>query len=101
MSLASVSMSNVSLPKEQKGKFLQNAENSVAAWHTVRTVLLLFLSFIYLVVLRERERENERGKGRIPSRLHNVSAQPDAGLEPMTRKITTQAKKSRVGHLTD
>ena len=32
---------------------------------------------------------SERGRERIPSRLHSVSAQPDMGLEPMNNEIMT------------
>ena len=39
----------------------------------------------------ERERagegQRERGRERIPSRLHAVSAEPNVGLEPMNREI--------------
>ena len=38
---------------------------------------------------RERGRERERERERILSRLHAVSAEPNAGLGPMTREITT------------
>ena len=31
----------------------------------------------------------ERGRERIPSRLHTISAEPDAGLEPTNRDIMT------------
>ena len=31
--------------------------------------------------------EAERGRDRIPSRLHAVSAEPDSGLDPMDREI--------------
>ena len=52
---------------------------------------LLFLSNVYLFILRERVRENgtgaERGRERIPSRLCTVSTEPDVGLELMNREI--------------
>ena len=32
-------------------------------------------------------RGRKRGKERIPSRLHAVSTEPDAGLEPTNREI--------------
>ena len=42
---------------------------------------------------RERERvqvgEGQRGRERIPSRLHIVSAEPDAGLDPTNPEIVT------------
>ena len=44
---------------------------------------------------REREREfkwgrdREKGRERIPSRVHAVSMEPDAGLNPMNREIMT------------
>ena len=52
--------------------------------------------FIYLF-LRERESAQGRGKGRekgrgrkkIPSRLHAVSSEPNAGLDPMNGEIRT------------
>ena len=33
------------------------------------------------------ERERERGRERIPSRLHTVSIEPDAGLELRNHEI--------------
>ena len=38
---------------------------------------------------RGRERERERERGRIPSRLHTVSTEPDVGLIPTNREIMT------------
>ena len=38
---------------------------------------------------REREREREGERERIPSRLREVSAEPDVGLELTNREITT------------
>ena len=35
------------------------------------------------------ERERERERERIPSRLHTVSTEPDAGLKPTSCKIMT------------
>ena len=52
--------------------------------------------FIYLFWEREREskqrRGRERGRQRIPSRLHAVSAEPDVGLELTNREIKTWAE---------
>ena len=50
--------------------------------------------FIYFQRERERERERMWGRGeregeRIPSRLHTVSIEPDAGLELTSQEITT------------
>ena len=52
-----------------------------------------------MFVLRRREgvrrhawrrgRERERERGRIPSRLHTVSMEPDAGLKPTNGEIMT------------
>ena len=51
-----------------------------------------FLKFI----LRERAwkqgRGRERGRKRIPSRLHAVSAEPNVGLDPMNCEIMTWAE---------
>ena len=51
---------------------------------------------VYLFILRERtqvgggeERERERREKRIPSRLHTVSAEPEAGLNPTNHQIMT------------
>ena len=50
---------------------------------------------MFILFLREREREYEQGRGRergrhrIHSRLQAVSTEPDAGLEPTNREITT------------
>ena len=45
-----------------------------------------FLKTILQVYLRERQNEQrrgrDRGRERIPSRLHTVSTEPDAGLNP-------------------
>ena len=38
---------------------------------------------------RERERERETETERIPSRLHAVSMEPDAGLQLTNREIVT------------
>ena len=38
---------------------------------------------------RDRERERERERERIPSRLHTVSAEPEAGLKLMNCEIMT------------
>ena len=37
----------------------------------------------------QRERERERERERIPSRLHALGAEPDAGLDPRNREIMT------------
>ena len=62
---------------------------------------------VCLFILREKEsecmskggteKEREGGRQRIPSRRLAVSAEPDAGLDPMNREIMTWAKiKSRM-----
>ena len=64
----------------------------------------IFLMF-YLFILRKRERERERKcmwaeegqRERIPSRLHAVSAEPQAGLDLTTCEIMPWAEiKSRM-----
>ena len=49
--------------------------------------------FKCLFILREREHrggaEREREAERIPTRLHAVSPEPDAGLEPTNGEIMT------------
>ena len=58
-------------------------------------VNMIFLKnvFIYLFILRERERagegQKERERGRIPSRLHTIGAEPDAGLNLTNHEIVT------------
>ena len=37
----------------------------------------------------ERERETERQRERLPSRLHAISTEPNAGLELTNREIVT------------
>ena len=45
---------------------------------------------VYLFILREREREKAgKGSERIPSRLHAVSAEPNAGLNLMKCEVMT------------
>ena len=68
------------------------------------TSYLLSLNFfyVYLFILRERERERasehasgggvEREGERISSRLHAISAEPDAGVKFMNSEIMTWAK---------
>ena len=59
--------------------------------------MLLFFNFIYLFGDRESVCVHRRGRGRegegeterIPSRLHTVSAEPDAGLELTNYEIMT------------
>ena len=51
----------------------------------------------YLFILRERERKWGWGAGGIPSRLRAVSAEPEAGLDPMNHEIMTWAEmKSQI-----
>ena len=55
------------------------------------SLLLLFVKCLFIYFKEEREsackhklgRGRERGRERIPSRLHTVSAEPDAGLHLM------------------
>ena len=42
--------------------------------------------------MEEGQRERERERGRIPSKLHTVSAELDAGLYLMNQEILTRAK---------
>ena len=55
-----------------------------------KIVVVIVLS---LFILRERKSAGgkgaERRRDRIPSRLRAVSAEPDAGLEPVNREIMT------------
>ena len=69
--------------------------------HSRCSINVNFLFFLSLFILRERQRqhnwgrgrekEGERGRerGRIPSRLHIVSPEPDSGLELMNHEIMT------------
>ena len=55
-------------------------------------VLLLLFKLIYL--LRKREREHERGEGqrereKIPSRLHTIGKEPNAGFDLTNHEIMT------------
>ena len=57
-------------------------------WLGVSFLLLFFLCFFKgLFTLGGRGRE--RGRDRILSRLHTVSTDPNAGLQPMNCKIVT------------
>ena len=59
-------------------------------------VVVVVVFKVYLCWERERageeQRERDRERERIPSRLHTVSAEPDAGLKPMNHEITTWAE---------
>ena len=46
-------------------------------------IVLLFLSLFLFIFIFERECKQGRGRerGRIPSRLHGVNAEPDVGLK--------------------
>ena len=52
-----------------------------------RNLSLFFKLFIYLE--KERARAGEGQRERVPSRLHTVSAEPDAGLDPTNHGIMT------------
>ena len=54
----------------------------------VRAFIFFNVLFIYFETERENEQGTERGRERIPSRLHAVSKEPDAGLDPLNREIT-------------
>ena len=47
---------------------------------------------IYLLGERESGRERERERERIPSRLHVVSAEPNAGLKVPNHEIMTRSQ---------
>ena len=62
--------------------------------------------FLRLFILREKVPVHKWGRGReregesIPSRLHTVSAEPDAGLDPTNQTMRSRPEpKSRVKHL--
>ena len=58
---------------------------------SVGPVFLSFFFFLLIYLERERVqgRSRERERKRIPRRLHAVSAEPDAGLEPTNRELMT------------
>ena len=45
--------------------------------------------FIYFEIEQEQERDREKGRERIPSRLHTVSAESDVGLALTNCEIVT------------
>ena len=56
-------------------------------------IFLTYVSCLFIYLERMSRGRAERGeKRRIPSRLHTISAEPDAGLEPMNREIVTWAE---------
>ena len=67
-----------------------------------QTTYISFFSLSFFFRARKTEHEpgrgRERGKDRIPSRLHTISAEPHTGLEPTNREIMTRVK---VGRSTD
>ena len=65
----------------------------------------VYLRLLFIYFERERERERsararerlsrggaERGRGRIPSRLHAASPEPDVGLDLVNPEIMTRAE---------
>ena len=52
---------------------------------------LFFFKFIFIYFDRDREQagEGEKERGRIPSRLGTIRAEPNAGLELMNSEIVT------------
>ena len=63
-------------------------------WTRSFNVLYLFIIYLYLFILRESTSGGgaEKDRERIPSKLHFVSTEPDAGLKPTNREITTWAE---------
>ena len=66
--------------------------SAVCIW---KLSILLQTSFLFFLIYFERERmgggrgrERERERERIPSRLHAVSTEPNAGLKLTDREIT-------------
>ena len=59
------------------------------------TISFSFFKCLFIYSEREREREREqgrvreRGKERFPGRVHTVSAEPEAGLNPQSCDIMT------------
>ena len=45
--------------------------------------------YVYLFILRGKEGQRERERERTPSRLLAASTEPDVGLDPINREITT------------
>ena len=71
-----------------------------------RTPWVFFFNFFFFYIylfLRDRERQCERGgaetegdtESEAGSRLRAVSTEPDVGLEPTNREITTGAELGR------
>ena len=56
----------------------------------------LFLKVEERAQTHEWGRGRERGRQRIPSRLHTINAEPDAGLELVNREIVTRAEVARL-----
>ena len=57
--------------------------------HSCFYFFLIFLKFIYCERERAQAVEGQRGREKILSRLHTVSAGPDAGLGLTNHEITT------------
>ena len=90
------------ISEQVNGKIFEPIEKVTLA-HKFKSPHSLHLAFLFLslFILRERERERERGsasRGRgerrkreriIPGRLHDVRAEPEAGLKLRNPKIMT------------
>ena len=62
----------------------------------IRAILASLIFIFYFLILKNVYLERERGRERIPSRLHTVFIEPNMGLKPTNRDLTTWAEiKSR------
>ena len=77
---------------------------SLSLWKIMCILSILFLLFLMFTYFGDSESKSERkrthvgegqrtrGRQKTPSRLRAVGTEPDVGLEPMNREITTRAR---------
>ena len=76
------------------------SETNVTLSAKYTSIIILFFFNLSLLILKDRGNETQRveeehregERERIPSRIHTVSTEPDAGVNPTNCEITTGTK---------